>query len=1082
MSKKNGRNAPCPCGSGKKYKHCCLKTHQRRISLAMPGSPPQHDLERKSRRFVEYMLPSRWPCQPVQDDYGKDLLVKINEGGYATGLEFRIQVKGHERLEIVGSDWIAQPLRVSTLNYFDSSLLPVLLVVYSAQDKQAYYQWIKPYIREVLDVEKPNWRERDGKSEITLHVPLANVFDETAHQDILSHVEAETAKLAMRKGAFFSSATSYQRKLAVSRLTTSSRLIQPQITNYLHRSRLTDKLASALAERSVFLHTDAGYGKTWLIHDLIATTNPSFIWYTFNKDVVSAIQFIEELASEVFRQTSDGGARTLTYLHDRGRDARSDEALAILIEEIQSSDFRLLLVIEDMQYISDNAVYSIIGSLLTSRPPNLQVILTSRFPLSFGQAKLIAQGLLTVMERPEIAFNFDETQEYLERNLKLTLSQEQTQYLHERTGGWIAAVGLAVDALRETSPDNTDVLFERLTGFDGNIYDFFAEEVYASLDAETRWLLKRLGLVRTIQPGVVDLFTKRTDGGQVLRDLAKRNTFLIEHDSKTGSYSFHSLFAEFLETRFQNEEGVEAVRNAHSLLAHYYSERRDWYPATQHAIDAKEYGLAVRGLEIVAPVGVNIGYAQAVLEMIEQVPAEWLDQSARLQEVMGQAALQIGELRRASEAFNKAQELYQTKQDEIALNRLKYLIAEVGLASGDMSPEVFVRIADEVALKSYKQHDIFFGAQVELRLIEIGQTLTMRFAGLLEELIERSKTLVTRVEQFGDEYALVKARALADQAHLLFQVVSLTFPKRVSRVHMRLQAGHPIPKEKRVALAKALIQELQHISDLYTEAESIAKEENEIEWARILLQRVNDHAHHLSLVQLISAKLSITQDQLLIETYEAQTKNIIRSFLPILHGCAQIFAKYHMVHDLAITYCDAADVYDILGDLENRDRLAQEALDLAENKGMTKIARRAQKLLKDEFTFSSMRKHLDQGPNDKDLALLDEEGKARFVEFFLRAYAGDADIEEMRKAAEADVNDMVAAAKQRVEWCRHVQIIQDLRHTQSLDTMYRTIPRKRIVCMELGHESPHEGYSFDELWPMFKGVYCLGCLSRSLAE
>src|ERR1700736_4668582 len=25
MSYKPGRNDPCPCGSGKKYKHCCLK-------------------------------------------------------------------------------------------------------------------------------------------------------------------------------------------------------------------------------------------------------------------------------------------------------------------------------------------------------------------------------------------------------------------------------------------------------------------------------------------------------------------------------------------------------------------------------------------------------------------------------------------------------------------------------------------------------------------------------------------------------------------------------------------------------------------------------------------------------------------------------------------------------------------------------------------------------------------------------------------------------------------------------------------------------------------------------------------------
>lgn len=28
MSKKIGRNEPCPCGSGKKYKHCCMQTER----------------------------------------------------------------------------------------------------------------------------------------------------------------------------------------------------------------------------------------------------------------------------------------------------------------------------------------------------------------------------------------------------------------------------------------------------------------------------------------------------------------------------------------------------------------------------------------------------------------------------------------------------------------------------------------------------------------------------------------------------------------------------------------------------------------------------------------------------------------------------------------------------------------------------------------------------------------------------------------------------------------------------------------------------------------------------------------------
>jgi hypothetical protein len=33
MSKRTGRNDPCPCGSGKKFKHCCASKGER-LSLA----------------------------------------------------------------------------------------------------------------------------------------------------------------------------------------------------------------------------------------------------------------------------------------------------------------------------------------------------------------------------------------------------------------------------------------------------------------------------------------------------------------------------------------------------------------------------------------------------------------------------------------------------------------------------------------------------------------------------------------------------------------------------------------------------------------------------------------------------------------------------------------------------------------------------------------------------------------------------------------------------------------------------------------------------------------------------------------
>ena len=40
MSKKIGRNEPCPCGSGKKYKHCCMRAELLKDSTASQGRAP----------------------------------------------------------------------------------------------------------------------------------------------------------------------------------------------------------------------------------------------------------------------------------------------------------------------------------------------------------------------------------------------------------------------------------------------------------------------------------------------------------------------------------------------------------------------------------------------------------------------------------------------------------------------------------------------------------------------------------------------------------------------------------------------------------------------------------------------------------------------------------------------------------------------------------------------------------------------------------------------------------------------------------------------------------------------------------
>lgn len=45
-----GRNEPCPCGSGRKYKHCCLREVESRREV-VPDLGVREALEWLSRRF-----------------------------------------------------------------------------------------------------------------------------------------------------------------------------------------------------------------------------------------------------------------------------------------------------------------------------------------------------------------------------------------------------------------------------------------------------------------------------------------------------------------------------------------------------------------------------------------------------------------------------------------------------------------------------------------------------------------------------------------------------------------------------------------------------------------------------------------------------------------------------------------------------------------------------------------------------------------------------------------------------------------------------------------------------------------------
>ena len=85
MSKKIGRNDPCPCGSGQKYKKCCLGKEDNPEYSDPSKIPMIYKSLRKEARFKECIHPNRSECSEkiisAHSIQNNKILAKISDNG-----------------------------------------------------------------------------------------------------------------------------------------------------------------------------------------------------------------------------------------------------------------------------------------------------------------------------------------------------------------------------------------------------------------------------------------------------------------------------------------------------------------------------------------------------------------------------------------------------------------------------------------------------------------------------------------------------------------------------------------------------------------------------------------------------------------------------------------------------------------------------------------------------------------------------------------------------------------------------------------------------------------------------------------
>ena len=206
-----------------------------------------------------------------------------------------------------------------------------------------------------------------------------------------------------------------------------TKLLPPRPTPaLLQRPRLMERLSANLAHPVTLVAANAGSGKTTLVADFVRTHARPFVWYQLDRTDADPFVFLGYLAHGIRGVVPEFGAATLSYLQQSAAELAEQPERAVdvfLNEVLDLVDQQLIFVLDDYHHLgTDTAVHRVVDRLLAYLPDVLHIIIISRDVPPLALARLRAHNELTIIDRAELLFTDDETQELFRKVFDLELT------------------------------------------------------------------------------------------------------------------------------------------------------------------------------------------------------------------------------------------------------------------------------------------------------------------------------------------------------------------------------------------------------------------------------------------------------------------------------------------------------------------------------------------------------------------------------------------------------------------------------------------------------------------------------------
>lgn len=482
--------------------------------------------------------------------------------------------------------------------------------------------------------------------------------------------------------------------------------IPPSRPNTVLRPRLSDQLSAGVHGRLTLISAPAGFGKTTLLSEWVATSKEPAAWLSLDEEHSDSTRFLAYLVAAL-RTLALPTADEASHLgEDILRALQSSQppvlnaVLTALINELASVSSSFILILDDYHLIESQAVDQAISFVLQHLPQPMHLIIATREDPSLPLARLRARGQLTELRAHDLRFTQSEVAEFLNKAMNLNLSVENINALENRTEGWIAGLQLAAISLQ--GHRNTSSLISSFSGSHRFVLDYLVEEILHQQPEPIQHFLLCTSILDRLCGSLCDALLPQAfqAGQEVLEYLERANLLLVPLDEQHQWFRYHHLFGEALRVRLPKAHPDDVV-TLHRRASAWYRQHNLYSEAVRHALAAFDFERAADLIEMARPAIAKGRRDVTFLGWMKRLPDELIRRRPVLNVGYALALQDANELEDAAERLHAVEQWLESGAiqgegttpmvvvDEAQLQALPASIATAQvmhtLASGDIS-------------------------------------------------------------------------------------------------------------------------------------------------------------------------------------------------------------------------------------------------------------------------------------------------------------------------------------------------------------------------------------------------------------